>query len=50
MAKIISLPDGVEFDANEGETLLESALRADLAADPCLRWPSEMLDLPNLGA
>ncbi len=30
MAKIISLPDGVEFDANEGETLLESALRADL--------------------
>ena len=30
MAKIISLPDGVEFDANEGETLLEAALRADL--------------------
>lgn len=30
MAKIVSLPDGVEFDANEGETLLEAALRADL--------------------
>ena len=30
MAKIVSLPDGVEFDANEGETLLEAALRAAL--------------------
>ena len=30
MAKITSLPDGVEFDANAGETLLEAALRAEL--------------------
>ena len=30
MAKIVSLPDGVEFDANEGETLLDAALRAAL--------------------
>ena len=30
MARIISLPDGVEFDANAGETLLEAALRAEL--------------------
>jgi len=30
MAKITSLPDGVEFDAHEGESLLEAALRAEL--------------------
>ena len=30
MAKIISLPDGVEFDVGEGETLLMAALRAEL--------------------
>ncbi|HEX5077729.1 MAG TPA: adenylate/guanylate cyclase domain-containing protein [Geminicoccaceae bacterium] len=30
MARIVSLPDGVEFDAHEGETLLAAALRADL--------------------
>jgi class 3 adenylate cyclase/nitrite reductase/ring-hydroxylating ferredoxin subunit len=30
MARIRSLPDGVEFDADEGETLLEAALRAAL--------------------
>ena len=30
MAKITSLPDGVEFDAHPGETLLEAALRAEL--------------------
>jgi ferredoxin len=30
MARIVSLPDGVEFDADEGETLLDAALRAEL--------------------
>jgi ferredoxin len=30
MAKITSLPDGVEFDAHPGETMLEAALRAEL--------------------
>src|SRR5688500_9411073 len=30
MARITSLPDGVEFDAHPGETLLEAALRAEL--------------------
>jgi class 3 adenylate cyclase/nitrite reductase/ring-hydroxylating ferredoxin subunit len=30
MPRIVSLPDGVEFDANEGESLLDAALRAAL--------------------
>jgi class 3 adenylate cyclase/nitrite reductase/ring-hydroxylating ferredoxin subunit len=30
MARIRSLPDGVEFDTDEGETLLDAALRAEL--------------------
>lgn len=30
IAKIVSLPDGVEFDVKEGDTLLEAALRANL--------------------
>ena len=30
MAKVVSLPDGIEFDAHGGDTLLEAALRADL--------------------
>ncbi len=30
MAKIVALPDGIEFESNEGDTLLDAALRADL--------------------
>jgi len=30
MPKIIAMPDGAEFEAKEGETLLEAALRADI--------------------
>jgi ferredoxin len=30
MARITFLPDGIEFDAHPGETLLEAALRAEL--------------------
>lgn len=54
MVKIISLPDGVEFDVGEGETLLTAALRAELPlahacggrakCSTCRVWVLEGLD------
>ena len=54
MSKIVSLPDGVAFDVNEGQSVLEAALRANLPlthacggrakCSTCRVWVLEGLD------